>query len=1385
MKNADIVGKARKRSLRVVWLSRLRLHAKSARTVLDVNEKLFGLCQQPEIVQDVFSRVTIEEKAIMHGIKSLLEEPPTSGLHFLSISSLAVLLNAAASCFNVNPIHGQASTISEDIIDRARNLDESGTELSIQEAHLIELMQSVHEHDAETIAVQMRTCCRIYDETIQRLETLHGHRILPMPPSHNLLLLTEGKALLPLASSCPHLMGEVDMLGRSLLHVALDLGAGTNFQAACLFDASITSIDLFGRSPLHIACSSGPGSSTATRHEAIVQLLLGKGADIELRDVHGRTPLSYATSKGDEVIVRLLLDNGADIESEDDHGRTPLSYAVSKGHKVIIQLLLDSRADFKSLLIHNGLFPFLSPERGHAVNEFRDVIGPIVLLADPLSVSSLAQLLDIAPEVVVHTLKFLRSVIDIPSKPDDPIRILNMSFRDFLVDPAKRTTNEFWVDEIQYHERIANSCLRLMSSGCLKRDICNLKKAGKPRIEAIDISLPAHVRYACLYWAHHFQQSKGRLRDGDQVYSFLKRHFLHWLEALSLMGEVFKSIAIINTLRTLVEAEMSSEVSAFLYDAERFILSCVSIVDISPLQLYCSAIAFAPGKSIIRSIFQDEASSFMTLLPKVGVEWTACRQTLEAHGDCVTSVALSPDSRLLASASSSGIWSNGILKIWDAYTGQSLQTLEGVYGNSITFLNDSGFLASSSEFGEINIWHIATGQCWHTLKGNDDDIPSIISHDSRFLASVTEDSVIEIWDSSTRQCRQLKDHNHWISVTFSHDSRLIASASSDNTVMIWDVATGQCLQTLNGHHKTIRAVAFSHDSQRIASASRDKTIKIWDIATGQCRQTLEGPQTLEDYIGDVGMFTYLYDSKFIVLALSKEINIWDAATDQWGQTFTEVLSRSVAISHDLTLLAFASAEIILGIWDATTGQCRQMLGDLPACMIAFSHDSRLLASSPEIGEINIWHIATGQCWQTLKGHSYNHYITSIIFSHDSRFLASASEDGIIKIWDIPIRQDHRSFEAHEDHENHSLAVDSVAFSYDSRLLATTSESDNTVMIWDVATGQCRHTFKHVDFTFSHDSRHLALNRLDKTVEIWDMATGQLWQTLKGHDGHITSSAFSHDSSLIASASFDNTVMIWDVATGQCQQTLRDFDTVRSVCSVSFSHDLNLLASISFGKTAKIWDIATGHCRLALEGSICFVTFSHDSTLLASASVDRTIKVWNVATGQCLQTLKGHNGFIESLAFSHDSRHLASASVDQTIKVWNVAGGRCRQTLRVHKNVSKISIDPSGQYLHTEIGTITLDMPSAPQIPLTKPHCQGYGLSEDGAWVTWNSENLLWLPHEYRPCGPRSWATAASVVVIGSSTGRILVFNFAAYSLFHTRDGNSWRQAMKTSQIWAK
>jgi NACHT domain len=201
-------------------------------------------------------------------------------------------------------------------------------------------------------------------------------------------------------------------------------------------------------------------------------------------------------------------------------------------------------------------------EKEILIREFREIVGSIIILAEPLSKSSLANLLDISKEDIDITLDDLHSVLSIPSNLNSPVRLLHLSFRDFLLDRRK---NEFWfwIDGTKTHEMIAIRCLELMSrQNCLRENMCGLEFPGMLRNEIDEKTLydclPSDVQYACQYWVHHLEQSGRRIRDQGAIHFFLQQHFLHWLEALSIMGKISKSISLIGTLQSLVAVSSSN-----------------------------------------------------------------------------------------------------------------------------------------------------------------------------------------------------------------------------------------------------------------------------------------------------------------------------------------------------------------------------------------------------------------------------------------------------------------------------------------------------------------------------------------------------------------------------------------------------------------------------------------------------------------------------------------------------------------------------------------------------------------------------------------------------------------------------------------------------------
>jgi WD40 repeat protein len=131
---------------------------------------------------------------------------------------------------------------------------------------------------------------------------------------------------------------------------------------------------------------------------------------------------------------------------------------------------------------------------------------------------------------------------------------------------------------------------------------------------------------------------------------------------------------------------------------------------------------------------------------QVGLSQGQPVRTLTGHTDAVTSVAFSPDGRLLASGSG---YDDKTIKLWEVASGSLVRTLTDTdIVNSVAFSPDGRLLASGSSDGTIKLWKVATGGLVRTLSGHTGWVLEVaFSPDGRLLASGSYKE-IKLWDIS-------------------------------------------------------------------------------------------------------------------------------------------------------------------------------------------------------------------------------------------------------------------------------------------------------------------------------------------------------------------------------------------------------------------------------------------------------------------------------------------------------------------------------------------------------------------------------------------------------------------------------------------------------------
>jgi WD40 repeat protein len=210
-------------------------------------------------------------------------------------------------------------------------------------------------------------------------------------------------------------------------------------------------------------------------------------------------------------------------------------------------------------------------------------------------------------------------------------------------------------------------------------------------------------------------------------------------------------------------------------------------------------------------------------------------RTLKGHTGMVWSVRFSPDGTKIVSSSD-----DKTMRIWSVQTGKVLQTLECPKGWAlcVAWSSDSRLVASAGSSGckTVRVWDVVGGtQATQPLRGHSGNVLCVVwgRRDASLLVSSSEDKTIIVWHlegESATVMHTLRGHTDRVmSVSLSSDDAYIVSGSNDKTVRVWEVATWQQVKVLKGHRGLVTSVAWSRDGECIVSGSEDKTVRVWEV----------------------------------------------------------------------------------------------------------------------------------------------------------------------------------------------------------------------------------------------------------------------------------------------------------------------------------------------------------------------------------------------------------------------------------------------------------------------------------------------------------------------------------------------------------------------------
>lgn len=546
------------------------------------------------------------------------------------------------------------------------------------------------------------------------------------------------------------------------------------------------------------------------------------------------------------------------------------------------------------------------------------------------------------------------------------------------------------------------------------------------------------------------------------------------------------------------------------------------------------------------------------------------REFAHAPASLVYAVALSPDGKLLATASSDR--AGGYLRLWNTADGQLVRRLEGHTDAvcSVQFSRDGQRLLTGSLDTTARLWNVATGELIRTYASHDWWVWSAaFSPDERRMVTASHDGSALVWSVDRGEPvaapftghRQDGSQTPVYAAVFSPDGRHVASGGLDNRVLIWDpdelrpfdyakAIAGEKLPpqpfvALTGHKAAVRALAFAPDGRRLVSGSHDNTVILWDVDLGAVIKTLRG--------------------------------------------------------HD---------------------------GWVEAC--ALTDDGRLAISASHDGRVKFWDVQGYEEARVLRGQLLRGHLDAVLaagYSPDGRTVATASRDRTARIWDAATGS-----ELQQLREGHEFTAATAAFFPGGKRLLTTS-IDNTTRCWDIATGselvalRLPGTGLRGTAAVSHDGRWIVTGSQRPpagemwAAKLWNAADGQLVREWPGHKAEVSAVAFSPDDRLVFSGDRNGRGIVWDRHSGKALATLWEDDQINAA---AFLPDGQRLLTASNHNAVRQWQIPDGAeipaGLLRHPGGVVSLALSADGRLALTGCADGAVRLWDLAAAEVVGVL---------------------------------------------------------------------------------------------------------------------------------------------------------------------
>jgi WD40 repeat protein len=524
------------------------------------------------------------------------------------------------------------------------------------------------------------------------------------------------------------------------------------------------------------------------------------------------------------------------------------------------------------------------------------------------------------------------------------------------------------------------------------------------------------------------------------------------------------------------------------------------------------------------------------------------------------------------------------LVVVEAGTGKELARLDArARIKSLAVSSDGGLAAVGTFEHSIRLFDLAT---FTDARDPIDALPMQVvqslafSHRGRRLAASGDGKPIKIWDLDTDQPPIVfpKEPMPWDgAIAFSPRDQKLAVTYGDNWIRTFDVESASLWWECLYDGGTV-AVSYSPDDNWLAATTPRGQLLIWD------RESRDLIREERAHSGTARCVAFSPDGRWLLTAgTDGAVRLWEAhppsskthiraeGGDEWARV-TSTGDRLVCLSarpnRELRMARMFDLDTLKEISLDFPGQ-----GKVHA--MALSPGGQIAVAA---GEENLLQIdnSSGRSQPIPFSCVRPARVTALAYSPSGRQLAVGREDGSVAVWDFELNQSLPFALPAGGRINH------LAFSPTGDWLAVAA-GKRVFLCARQPRGQTGYIEQHrleghraavlvVEFS-SLDGELLATGSADDTVMLWNTASGERLSTLTGHKGSVCGLAFTKDGSSLVSGGKDSAIIFWDLATGQ-QRLHFEQPGPLSGPSLTFTPDGQTLISGTWGRTIQLWRAGT-------------------------------------------------------------------------------------------------------------------------------------------------------------------------------------------------------------------